>query len=166
MTQPLFSVPNYHGKGTGSLPAHVLAKEMERPYKGYFQGRSGNQWLFTYDSTTKAVSIRGGSCGWRTKMHAVRVNYQAICDARSALDREWADHLFSGGMPVPESLTTVSPFVTVVRRPECWVPVDQSVRVWLDGCIVASGYRPEVLTTEEAVAYIRECTARMEEKAQ
>ena len=40
-------------------------------YIGYFENRSGEQWIFTCDRATREANLRGGDAGWATA-HPVR----------------------------------------------------------------------------------------------
>ena len=52
----------------GYVTRHTEAADL---YIGYFENRSGEQWIFTFDRATREASLRGGEAGWDTA-HPVR----------------------------------------------------------------------------------------------
>ena len=59
---PLFSMNNAHVAGSGDPPSFVNDKPGR--YHGYFENRHGEQWVFTYDRSTKKAELRSGDTGW------------------------------------------------------------------------------------------------------
>ena len=59
-----------HSGGACGIPPAVSTEAADL-YIGYFENRSGEQWIFTCDRATGEASLRGGDAGWATA-HPVR----------------------------------------------------------------------------------------------
>lgn len=55
---PILTIYNQHTARCGIPPA--LTKESPTVYVGYFENRFGEQWIFTFDRTTREARLRGG----------------------------------------------------------------------------------------------------------
>ena len=69
MSEPMLTIHNRHSAACGIAPA--VSTEAADLYIGYFENRSGEQWIFTFDRATREASLRGGEAGWDTA-HPVR----------------------------------------------------------------------------------------------
>ena len=67
--EPILTIYNQHTAHCGIAPA--LTKESPAVYVGYFENPFGEQWIFTFDRTTRVARLRGGDVGWAT-VHVVR----------------------------------------------------------------------------------------------
>ena len=63
MKSPFFQILNVHNESCGEPPT-VTNKGNEKVYRGYFENRFGEQWVFLYDLTRKVGELRGGDIGW------------------------------------------------------------------------------------------------------
>jgi hypothetical protein len=63
MPSPFFSMSNVHTVSCGTPPNFVNDKPDR--YHGYFENRVGEQWVFTYDRSTRKAELRGGDVGWQ-----------------------------------------------------------------------------------------------------
>ena len=68
MPSPFFSMSNAHVSDCGDPP--VFVNDRPGRYHGYFENRQGEQWVFTYDRSTKRAELRGGDAGWQ-QVHEV-----------------------------------------------------------------------------------------------
>ena len=66
---PILTIYNQHTAHCGIPPA--LTKESPTVYVGYFENPFGEQWIFTFDRTTREARLRGGDVDWAS-MHVVR----------------------------------------------------------------------------------------------
>ena len=58
----MLTVYNKHHLRSGE-PPHYDSREKGK-YFGYFQNEDGEQWLFSYDRTTKTAILKGGDVDW------------------------------------------------------------------------------------------------------
>ena len=64
MSEPLLQIRNHHAGGSGDPP--IVSGNDPNVYIGYFENAFGEQWIFTFDRTTKKAELRGGDAGWNT----------------------------------------------------------------------------------------------------
>lgn len=69
MSEPMLTIHNRHSAACGIPPA--FSTKAADLYIGYFENRSGEQWIFTFDRATREARLRGGDAGWATA-HPVR----------------------------------------------------------------------------------------------
>ena len=69
MSAPLLQSRNHHSLSCGDPP--IIKGDDPNVYLGYFQNAFGEQWVFSYDRTTRKAELRGGDIGWNT-VHEVR----------------------------------------------------------------------------------------------
>jgi hypothetical protein len=62
MSEPLLRIHNHHVPGMGDPP--ILNNDDPNCYVGYFASNYGDQWLFTFNRTTKVGELRGGDATW------------------------------------------------------------------------------------------------------
>lgn len=62
MSEPLLRIRNHHAATCGDPP--IVNGDDGRVYIGYFENPYGEQWIFTYDRTTRRAELRGGDVGW------------------------------------------------------------------------------------------------------
>lgn len=62
--EPILTIYNQHTAQCGTPPS--LSKESPALYVGYFENRFGEQWIFTFDRTTREAHLRGGDVDWAT----------------------------------------------------------------------------------------------------
>ena len=62
MQSSFFSMCNVHVASCGAPPN--FSNEDPGRYHGYFENQHGEQWVFTYDRSTKTALLRGGDAGW------------------------------------------------------------------------------------------------------
>jgi hypothetical protein len=62
MPEPFLQIHNVHSAKMGTPP--IVTNGDANFYTGYFANTHGEQWIFTYDRTTKEGVLRGGDCGW------------------------------------------------------------------------------------------------------
>ncbi len=63
-TPPILTIYNQHTAHCGTPPA--VTKASPAVYVGYFENRFGEQWIFTFDRTTRVAQLRGGDVDWAT----------------------------------------------------------------------------------------------------
>lgn len=66
----VFQATNIHAAGCGEPPA-ITNVDSARYYHGYFEGASGDQWVFLYDRQTGKGTLRGGDVGWDEEVEVV-----------------------------------------------------------------------------------------------
>jgi hypothetical protein len=69
MSEPFLQICNHHSASCGDPP--IIAGDDPDLYIGYFENAFGEQWVFTYNRTTKKAELRGGDVEWR-KTYEVR----------------------------------------------------------------------------------------------
>jgi hypothetical protein len=62
VSRPMLTIHNRHPAACGIPPA--FSTESADLYIGYFENRYGEQWIFTFNRTTREASLRGGDAGW------------------------------------------------------------------------------------------------------
>ena len=67
--EPILTIYNQHTAQCGRPPS--LTKASPNLYVGYFENPFGEQWIFTFDRTTREAQLRGGDVDWAT-VHVVR----------------------------------------------------------------------------------------------
>jgi hypothetical protein len=67
--EPILTIYNQHTAHCGIPPA--LTKASRAVYVGYFENRYGEQWIFTFERTSREACLRGGDVDWGT-VHVVR----------------------------------------------------------------------------------------------
>jgi hypothetical protein len=60
----ILTIYNQHTVQGGTPPS--LSNESPALYVGYFENRFGEQWIFTFDRTTREAHLRGGDVDWAT----------------------------------------------------------------------------------------------------
>ncbi|MEQ8785096.1 MAG: hypothetical protein RIC55_02315 [Pirellulaceae bacterium] len=70
---PMLTIHNHHAPSCGDPP---IANDSPDSYVGYFENRFGEQWVFTFDRSTKTASLHGGDIGWNTRVE--------VCDGSAA----------------------------------------------------------------------------------
>jgi hypothetical protein len=63
MSEPLLTIRNNHSPNCGDPPIVDNSRDC---YVDCFENMHGEQWIFTYDRTTKTATLRGGEIGWNT----------------------------------------------------------------------------------------------------
>lgn len=66
MADPLLKISNHHVPASGDPP--IVDGEVGNQYIGYFENSFSEQWIFTYDYTTRSATLRGGDIGWNEKI--------------------------------------------------------------------------------------------------
>jgi hypothetical protein len=61
MSEPLLMIMNHHVPECGDP---LIVADNDNLYVGYFENVHGEQWIFTFDRTTKRCELRGGDVGW------------------------------------------------------------------------------------------------------
>lgn len=61
MSNSLLKIRNHHSVSCGGPPT---IDDNRATYLGYFVGKCGDQWVFTYNRRTKSGELRGGDAGW------------------------------------------------------------------------------------------------------
>ena len=64
MSEPLLRIRNHHTVYCGDPP--IVNGVDLAAYIGYFENTYGDQWIFTFDRTTRCAEVRGGDVGWNT----------------------------------------------------------------------------------------------------
>ena len=62
MSEPLLRIRNKHILECGDPP--IINNDDPNLYVGYFETRDREQWVFTYDLTTRDSKLQSGDCGW------------------------------------------------------------------------------------------------------
>lgn len=65
MSEPLLRIRNHHAAACGDPP--IVSSDDPNLYIGYFENLHGEQWVFTYNRSTKQGELRGGDAGWNTR---------------------------------------------------------------------------------------------------
>jgi hypothetical protein len=68
MSNPLLCIHNRHTAACGDAP--IIDSENPQLYIGYFENSHGEQWIFTFNRTSRVAELRGGDIGWNDA-HAV-----------------------------------------------------------------------------------------------
>jgi len=90
--KPIFEAHNRYPADAGEPP--YLTNTDKNLYVGYFLDEKGDQWLFTYDRTTKEAKLYSGSRGW-TEAIAVELRGMGChLPGLSFFVRSWADACF------------------------------------------------------------------------
>ena len=69
MSRPILTIYNQHVAECGTPPS--LSNEAPDLYLGYFENPDGEQWVFTFNRTTREATLRGGDVGW-DEQHTVK----------------------------------------------------------------------------------------------
>lgn len=69
MSTPILTIYHHHTAACG-IPL-AFSNEAADLYIGYFENRYGEQWIFTFNRTTREARLRGGDVDWGIA-HAVR----------------------------------------------------------------------------------------------
>jgi len=69
MQASFFSMRNVHVASSGTPP--LFSNEDPDRYHGYFENQHGEQWVFTYDRSTRTALLRGGDAGWHQAYEVV-----------------------------------------------------------------------------------------------
>ena len=59
---PFLTIHNAHAPQLGTPP--IVDNADANIYVGYFANAYGEQWVFTFDRTTKEGTLRGGDANW------------------------------------------------------------------------------------------------------
>ena len=64
MSEPLLQIRNHRSLACGDPP--IVKGDDSNVYIGYFENAFGEQWIFTFDRSTRRAELRGGDVGWNT----------------------------------------------------------------------------------------------------
>lgn len=91
MSEPLLRIRNHHALSSGDPP--IFSGSDPNVYIGYFENAFGEQWVFTFDRTTRRAELRGGDAGWNTAFEVLNGSVNGLllqADESAWLKACWA----------------------------------------------------------------------------
>lgn len=170
--KPLFSVSNHQCEDSGSPPKLPDDFDSGPYFRSYFENALGEQWLFWRDRRTGEIRLRGGDCGWPTRLRPARVRLGELLAAARRIGDRSEQFLLADVTPVPvpilisaaqirETGTPAEMEVTLVLDGQgALYNVSDEERIWIDACLAASRDPAPRLTPEELDALVARWRSR------
>ena len=125
----VFAAHNNHDPRCGRPPR---LRDTDDPsfYYGYFENRHGEQFVFTFDRTTRAGTVWGGDLGWDNRKSFTLGPVDEAIDATRRLAAQITEPVLAeaSGLPVIDNALALGRLTGLTGKDEV---------IWLRACLAA-----------------------------